>query len=343
MHFSTPNDKPQFDEGEQAAMADAKNMLDSIDESIVDIKNIAEWKPIVMDSKIPVVLDCYADWCNPCRDLTPILEKKTLESDGKFKLVKVNIDLLPEIANGLSVRSIPAVFLISGGNVMDTFVGVPNEERLNDFINTAKLLEQLSHDEKTIDEVIKAAEDQIQNKDFQNASEVFRQSLATANCTEEQENKIYLNLALCYIEMGDELQGKEWYAKWQAKFKNHKLDDDLSQIQDRYQEAIEELRAKEGEDEKLNELLKQLKQLEGSEAVDDFNDRALPVLYDISEHLISKDKHEDAIDYLIDILAVDRNWNNSAPHKLLLEVFNKLGTNNELVKQGRKKLTRVLF
>ena len=66
-------------------------------------------------------------------------------------------------------------------------------------------------------------------------------------------------------------------------------------------------------------------------------------MYDIAQHLVQKDKHADAIDYLVDILAIDRNWNGSAPHKLLLEIFNKLGTNNELVKQGRKKLTRVLF
>jgi thioredoxin-like negative regulator of GroEL len=118
--------------------------------------------------------------------LTPVLEEKAIEADGKFKLVKVNIDLLPEIASGLNVRSIPAVFLVKDGNVMDTFTGLPSDERIQDFINTAKLLEQLSHDEKTIDQVIFAAEDHIKSEDYYSASEIFRQAMVTANFTEEQ-------------------------------------------------------------------------------------------------------------------------------------------------------------
>ena len=172
---------------------------------MVELKEYNDWTSVVMESKIPVILDCYADWCNPCRDLAPILEKYAIEANGKFKLVKVNIDLLPEIANGLSVRSIPAVFLISGGNVMDTFVGLPSPERILDFVNTAKLLEQLSHDEQTIDQVILAAEEKLNDGEVENASEVFRQSLATASCTEEQESRILLNLAYCYAKLGKSL------------------------------------------------------------------------------------------------------------------------------------------
>jgi putative thioredoxin len=148
-----------------------------------------------MKSKIPVILDCYADWCNPCQKLIPILEQKTLENKGKFKLVKVNIDLLPEIANGLSVRQIPAVFLVSGGNVMDTFTGVPSEERIDDFINTAKLLEQLGHDKKTLDQVILAGEEHVKLDDHHTAIEVFKQALKASNPTQEQESRILLNIA----------------------------------------------------------------------------------------------------------------------------------------------------
>ena len=164
VRYFTSEIKPPFDEDEQAAMIDAKKVMHSLEEAVTDLKSYTDWVPVVMKSKIPVILDCYADWCNPCQKLTPLLEKKAIEAEGKFKLVKVNIDLLPEIANGLNVRSIPAVFLVSNGNVMDTFAGVPSEERLNDFINTAKLLDALSHDERTIDNVIIAGEEHVKSE-----------------------------------------------------------------------------------------------------------------------------------------------------------------------------------
>ena len=78
-----------------------------------------------MDQKDkPVILDCYADWCAPCRKLTPELEKKAIEHDGKFKLVKLNIDNLPQLTKGLNVKAVPSLFLIYRGNVMDTLTGV---------------------------------------------------------------------------------------------------------------------------------------------------------------------------------------------------------------------------
>ena len=229
-------------------------------EAITELKDYNSWSSVVIKSKIPVILDCYADWCGPCQQLTPLLEEEDIKADGKFKLVKVNIDELPQIANGLSVRSIPAVFLVSGGNVMDTFVGMPSPERLKDFVNTAKLLEQLSHDEKTVDSVILAAEDHMKSGDYHSASEVFRQSLAAANVTEEQNHRILLNLALCYAKLGKEIDAREWHAKWHSQFKNHTLDSHLQDILDKYEDTMEEIRLNEGEDEKLIELTKILEE-----------------------------------------------------------------------------------
>ena len=97
-------------------------------DDIVDLKSYEDFGPEVLQSSTPVILDCYADWCNPCQQLTPLLEKGVLDNLGKLRLVKVNIDLLPRISDQLNVRSIPAVFLIHGGNVIDTFTGVPSEE-----------------------------------------------------------------------------------------------------------------------------------------------------------------------------------------------------------------------
>jgi thioredoxin-like negative regulator of GroEL len=78
--------------------------------------------------------------------LTPILEDITKSNESRFQLVKVNIDKLPQIANGLKVSSIPAVFLIYGGKAVDSFVGIPDRDRLQDFFNKAVVLEQINND-----------------------------------------------------------------------------------------------------------------------------------------------------------------------------------------------------
>ena len=72
-----------------------------------------------MESKLPVVLDCYADWCQPCKKLDPILQEKIKEFEGKLKLVKLNIDNHPKLSSGLNIRSIPTLFLIFNGNIVD--------------------------------------------------------------------------------------------------------------------------------------------------------------------------------------------------------------------------------
>ena len=114
---------------------------------IDEITAYDQWKTKVMDEKkVPIILDCYADWCQPCRKLTPVLEKLTEENGGKFKLVKVNIDNSPQIAQGLSVKSIPALFLIYRGNIMDSITGV-DTKKLENLIETALLIEKASHDE----------------------------------------------------------------------------------------------------------------------------------------------------------------------------------------------------
>jgi thioredoxin len=91
---------------------------------ITEIASYDEWRTKVMEElNKPIILDCYADWCQPCKKLTPVLEQLTQQHEGKFKLVKLNIDNLPQLAQGLNVKSIPALFLIYRGNIMDTMIG----------------------------------------------------------------------------------------------------------------------------------------------------------------------------------------------------------------------------
>ena len=107
---------------EDAAKNSAKEFLKQVEEDLIidEITKVEEWTTKVMEvTDVPIILDFYAEWCAPCKKLTPLLEKVTQEHEGKFKLIKINIDNLPNIATALQVKTIPTLFLIYRGNVMD--------------------------------------------------------------------------------------------------------------------------------------------------------------------------------------------------------------------------------
>ena len=115
----------------------------SPEEMIVELSDYSQWQPQVMESKVPVVLDCYAEWCAPCKKLEPVLKEATLNMEGKVKLVKLNVDDLPQLSTGLSVRALPSVFLIFQGKVVDMFQGIPDSKKLEEFFASALYLENM--------------------------------------------------------------------------------------------------------------------------------------------------------------------------------------------------------
>lgn len=126
------------------------------DQDILEVNKTDEWQSKVMEQKVPIIVDCYADWCGPCKKLTPVLETLTRQHEGKFKLVKVNIDKQQQIAQGLNVKSIPALFLVYKGNVLDTMTGF-DPQKLEKFIETALLVDKAANDETVVMKVIKQA------------------------------------------------------------------------------------------------------------------------------------------------------------------------------------------
>ena len=129
--ITDPNDDGSSAAGpadsEAAAMASAEAFLNKVEEDLIidEITSTKEWTTKVMDVKDkPIILDCYADWCSPCKKLSPILEKLTHDNGGKFKLIKLNIENFPQITKALQIKSIPTLFLIYRGNMMDQVTGV---------------------------------------------------------------------------------------------------------------------------------------------------------------------------------------------------------------------------
>ena len=149
---------------EAAAKASAKEFLNKVEEDLIidEITSPDQWKTKVMEvTDKPIILDFFAEWCAPCKKLTPILEEKTREKEGKFKLIKVNIDTVPQLATALQVRSVPTLYLIYRGNVMDTMNGV-DLKKLDELVETAVLIEQAQHDESIMVKVLKQSEEFIE-------------------------------------------------------------------------------------------------------------------------------------------------------------------------------------
>ena len=152
-----------------------------------------------MQSDKPVVLDCFAEWCSPCRKLMPMLEKAAVENEGKFKLIKLNIDNLPQLATALSIKSVPTVFLVHKGNIMDTFIGIPGPAKLKDFIDTAILLESMGHDEQVIQTLMDRAQEFLEKKEYTPAENLLTEASSYESWRDKYGAQIMVGLAACQL------------------------------------------------------------------------------------------------------------------------------------------------
>ena len=172
--FSNDNWSPVADDASEAQAIDAtkQTMAEAKDASqhiVVEMTDMSQWEPEVMKSERPVVLDVYADWCGPCRKLTPLLTDMVNALNGEVRMVKVNSDNFPQLSQALNVRALPSVFLVFKGNVVDAFTGIPDKEKLEKFFTTAQVLNNLEGDENIMNEAITAMEGLITKENYEQA------------------------------------------------------------------------------------------------------------------------------------------------------------------------------
>ena len=146
---------PNHHHGEDEIKAAAKDFMASAknEQASFELQALSDWQPQVMESKIPVILDCYADWCAPCKKLDPILQEKMAEHVGKLKLVKLNIDNFPQLTTGLNIRSVPTLFIIFKGNIVDMMQGF-QPSKLEELIQTALVLSGMETDENMMQDIL---------------------------------------------------------------------------------------------------------------------------------------------------------------------------------------------
>jgi putative thioredoxin len=264
----------------------------------------------------PVLVDFWAPWCGPCRTLTPIIEKVVLAAKGKVKLVKVNIDENPAYAGQLRVQSIPAVFAFDQGKPVDGFMGAQPESQIKAFVE--RLIGQVP---AGVDELLASASESLGLDDLGGAAQSYAQALGL----DPENHKALAGLARCYILGGDLDQADELLAKIS---KEKAKDPDVIAVTAQLALASATLDA--GDPSAKAQAV--------AASPQDHQAR-----FDLAMAYIGSGEFGLAADALLEIIASERNWNSDAARKQLLLVFEAAGPASEVARNGRRRLSAILF
>jgi putative thioredoxin len=275
-------------------------------------------KDVIEESKRqPVLVDFWAPWCGPCKQLTPVLEKAVRAAKGKAKLVKMNIDDHPAIPGQVGIQSIPAVIAFVDGRPADGFMGALPENQVVAF------LERLTKDSlggETKD-LLKAADAALADDDPAGAANLYAQLLA-----EDNGNVPALaGLARCYVETGALDQARQTLAMIPDSKRNESA---VAAAQAALQLA-EQVKT-----------LGPIAELEQKVAANPLDHQAR---FDLALALNGKGRRLDALEQLISIVKRDRKWNDDGARKQLVQFFEAWGPTDEATIEGRKRLSSILF
>jgi putative thioredoxin len=272
---------------------------------------------------VPVIVDFWAPWCGPCKQLQPAIEKVVKAAKGAVKLVKINIDQNQMLAQQLRIQSIPAVYAFFGGRPVDGFMGAVPESQVKQFVD--RLIQMTGGagegggDE--LAELLDHAKSAMAQNDFALASRIYNEILSV-----EPENTAALaGMARGHLQGGNLDQAKAVLGRVAAKDKTNA---DVVAVQaaiDLAEQAkaagpIGDLKAKAAADPK------------------DFQARL-----DLALAYWANGQRKEAIDELLAMIKLDRKWNDEAARQQLLKFFEALGFSDPLAIDGRKRLSTILF
>ena len=267
----------------------------------------------------PIVVDFWAPWCGPCKTLGPALEAEVKATNGKIKMVKIDIDQNQNLASQMRIQSIPAVFAFVDGQPIDGFMGAKAPSELKSFID--KLLEKVTDDDGDLSEAIAVANEMLNAKEFNDAAETFEAILG-----EDPES------ALAFVGL------------FNARMGAKKINDAktmLEEIPDALKNKAEILA-----------LQAQIDLSNQAEGVGEINDLRSTLTNDKNNHqarfdlalaLFTKGETSEAIQELLTIFRIDQEWNDDAARQQLFKIFDILGSENPITLSGRRQLASMLF
>ena len=267
----------------------------------------------------PIVVDFWAPWCGPCKTLGPALEAEVKATNGKIKMVKIDIDQNQNLASQMRIQSIPAVFAFVDGQPIDGFMGAKAPSELKVFIE--KLLEKVTDDEGDLSEAIAVADEMLEAEEFDDAAETFEAILG------EDPNSSLAFVGLFKSKMG-------------AK----KINDAKKMLE----EIPDTLRNKP----EILALQAQIELTNQAEGIGELNDLRKLLSTDVNNHqvrfdlalaLFTKGETSEAIQELLAIFRVDQEWNDDAARQQLFKFFDILGGEDPITLSGRRQLASMLF
>ena len=275
-------------------------------------------KDVIEESKRqPVLVDFWAEWCGPCKQLTPVLEKAVAAAKGKVKLVKMDIDKHPAIPGQMGIQSIPAVIAFSNGQPVDGFMGALPEGQVTEFIQRitkGKLGGEAQDLLKTADEAL-AAGNAVE------AVELYSEVLKD----EPTSVPALAGLARAYLTVDALDKAKETLALVPEAKRN---DAAVSAVRSAIEVAEQAQSAG------------PVGELEQKVAANPLDHQAR---FDLAVALNAAGKREDAADHLLAIVRKDRKWNEDGARKQLVQFFEAWGPTDEATVGGRRKLSSILF
>lgn len=268
--------------------------------------------------KQPVLVDFWAPWCGPCRQLTPIIEKAVLEAKGAVKLVKMNIDDHPSVAGQLGIQSIPAVIAFVNGQPADGFMGALPESKVKEFITK---ISGPSDQEAALAEALVAANELLQAGDHVQARDIFAAILQAM----PDNIDALVGLATCVLESGDAEGAKQLLAEIPAE-----------------QQSNPQVKALEARLE-LAEKVKLIGDPIALEQRVQADPKDYQARFDLAQVRNAQDRRDEAADELLAIMRADRSWQDDGARRQLLQFFDVWGGKDPATLAARRKLSSLLF
>jgi putative thioredoxin len=270
-------------------------------------------------SKQPVIVQFWAPWCGPCKQLGPVLEKVVAAANGKVKMVRVNIDDNQQIAQQLRVQSVPTVYAFVDGQPVDGFAGAQPESTLTQFIEKVSALGGAGAD---IASMLEAGNAAVETQDFASAMQMFQQVMEA----DPESAEALAGLVRCLTGMKDHQAAREIVDQLNDEFLEKPA----------MQAAILALELAERAAESAGNL-------DVAQAAVDANPNDLQARQDLAMALFATGDNAGAMAQLLESIRIDRGWNEDAARLQLLEFFKTLGAANPDVITARRQLSTLLF
>ena len=285
---------------------------------VIDINQDQFVNEVIEKSKtIPVLVDFWAPWCGPCKQLTPALENVVNKKNGKIILAKINIDENQGIAGQLNIQSIPTVYGFVDGKPVDAFQGAQPESKIEIMVD--KMIEATPGNE--IPKLINEAQQLFKDQKFEESKNLFEKLLGM----DSNNTKILLGFIRCLIQLKQFNDAQELFESFDNSIMEN---EEISKVK-----KLLDSTTMGNNNNSHDDLVKELKT----------NPQDKNLRFSLALSYFSASENKKGFEELLKLFEQDPNWNESAAKKKLLEYFDLLGFNDPNVIEARKKLSSVMF